>query len=55
VLGLWCLTPLSTKFQFYSGGGNRSTRRKPDKLYHIDLDKTETAHVMKHVKGNKVV
>jgi hypothetical protein len=26
-----------------------------DKLYHIDLDKTETAHVMKHVKGNKVV
>ena len=25
------------------------------KLYYIDLNKTETAHVIKHVKGNKVV
>jgi hypothetical protein len=27
-----CLTPLSTIFQLYRGGGNW---RKPDKLYHI--------------------
>jgi len=34
-LGLWCLTPLSTYFSYivavsFIGGGNRSTRRKPD-------------------------
>jgi hypothetical protein len=46
MVGLWCLMPLSTIFQFYHevsfiGGGNRSNQRKPQtgrksvKLYHI--------------------
>ena len=33
--GSWCLTPLSTIFQRWSvfnGGGNQSTRRKPNCL-----------------------
>ena len=39
--GLWCLTPLSTIFETYIGGGKQSTQRKPDllqvtsQLYHI--------------------
>jgi hypothetical protein len=44
VLGLWCLTPLSTIFQLYivavsfNGGGNRNTWRKPVRnFYHIKL------------------
>ena len=38
--GLWCLTPLSTIFQLYYGGGNRKTTDLPqvtDKFYHIML------------------
>jgi len=44
VLGLWCLTPLSTIFQLYivavsfNGGGNRNTWRKTvTNFYHIKL------------------
>jgi hypothetical protein len=40
-LVLWCLTPLSTIFQLFRDGGNRSPQRKSpdlpqasDKLYH---------------------
>jgi hypothetical protein len=56
-LGLWCLTPLSTIFQLQvyhgvrcTGGGNRSTQRKPltccksgDNLYHIMLYRVHLA------------
>ena len=45
--GLWCLSTLSTIFQLYIGGGNRSTRRKPptcaNKLYHIMLYRVQLA------------
>jgi len=39
VLGLWCLTSLSTIFQYivavsFIGGENRSTRRRPQTLSH---------------------
>ena len=55
MVGLWCLTSLSTIFQLYrggqfTGGGNWSTRRKPltcrktnEKLDHIMLYRVHLA------------
>jgi hypothetical protein len=55
VIGLWCLTPLSTYFSYnvavsFIGRGDQSTRRKPidlsqftDKLYHIMLYRVHLA------------
>ena len=57
MLGLWCLTPLSTMFKLYRGsqfidGGIRSTQRKPPtcrklliKLFHILLYQVHFAWV----------
>jgi hypothetical protein len=35
LVGLWYLTPLSTIFQLYRGGGNRKTQRKPKSNFRI--------------------
>jgi hypothetical protein len=45
LVGLWCLTPLSTIFQLYHGVSfiGRENQRKTDKLYHIMSNRVHLA------------
>jgi hypothetical protein len=61
-IGLWCLTSLSTIFQFFVavsfiGGGNRCTQRKPQKVTGQTLSHnvvSSTPRMMSWIRTHKV-